>query len=248
VLYLHCLKTKDARVPYFISPQNFQAWFRPLLITALAAVALCLPLGLYFGLLASPPDQLQGESVRIMYIHVPAAWMSLMVYSIMAGASAAFLIWKNPLSDIIAQSAAPIGAAFTLLTLITGSLWGKPVWGTWWVWDARLTSELILLFFYLGYMALASAFDSKERAAKSAAILAIVGFINVPIVKFSVDFWSTLHQPASLLRAGGSSIDESMLRPLLLMAGAFFALFIVMLLLKVQTVLLQRKMARPQAK
>ncbi len=233
---------------HLLTISRFRTWFKPLLSLSTICFLLLLLSGLYFALLASPPDQLQGESVRIMYIHVPAAWMSLMVYSIMAGASAAFLIWKNPLSDILAQSAAPIGAAFTLLTLITGALWGKPVWGAWWVWDARLTSELILLFFYLGYMALASAFDSKERAAKSAAILAIVGFINVPIVKFSVDFWSTLHQPASLLRAGGPSIDGSMLRPLLLMAGAFFALFIVLLLLKVQTVLLQRKMARPQAK
>src|SRR5690606_26890095 len=126
-------------------------------------------------------------------------------------ASASFLIWKNPLLDIMARSAAPIGAVFTLVTLITGSLWGKPVWGTWWVWDARLTSELILFFFYLGYIALAGAFDNPERAAKSAAILAVVGFINVPIVKFSVDFWNTLHQPASLLRSGGPTIDGSML-------------------------------------
>jgi heme exporter protein C len=232
------------RVAYFISPKRFQRWFRPMAGMFALSGVLCLLLGLYYGLLASPPDQLQGESVRIMYIHVPAAWMSLMAYSLMAMASASYLIWKNPLLDVMAKSAAPLGAAFTLLTLVTGSLWGKPVWGAWWVWDARLTSELVLFFFYLGYIALVQSFDNPERAAKSAAILAVVGFINVPIVKFSVDFWSTLHQPASLFRMKGPTIDAAMLKPLLLMGASFTALFFWLLLLRMQTFILQRKIAR----
>lgn len=200
--------------------------------------------GTYFALWASPPDYQQGESVRIMYVHVPAAWMSLFVYTSIAIASAASLIWKNPLSDMIGKSAAPIGAGFTLICLVTGSLWGKPIWGTWWVWDARLTSVLILFFFYLGYMALLNAFDNPARGAKAAAILSLVGFINVPIVKFSVDFWNTLHQPASIIRMEGPSIDTSMLIPLLIMITAFTFFFFTLLLMRTQIEIAERKLLR----
>ncbi len=204
--------------------------------------------GFYFALFASPADYQQGEAVRIMYIHVPAAWMALGIYTFIAFASAASLIWKNPLSDIIAISAAPIGTAFTLICLITGSIWGKPIWGTWWVWDARLTSVLILFFFYLGYMSLYNAYDDRERAGKLAAILALVGFVNVPIVKFSVDWWNTLHQPASIIRSGGVAIDPSMLLPLMLMFGAYASFFLLLLILRVKTEINLRKIERKRAK
>lgn len=200
--------------------------------------------GIYLALLHSPADYQQGESVRIMYIHVPAAWMALFVYTLIAAVSAASLIWKNPLSDMIGKSAAPIGASFTFLCLVTGSLWGKPVWGTWWVWDARLTSVLVLFFFYLGYIALNHAFDNPQRSAKASAILALVGFINVPIVKFSVDFWHTLHQPASILRLGAPTIDSSMLTPLLLMIAAFMGYFFILLLVRVESETVLRKILR----
>lgn len=228
----------------YFNPGKFSRFIDRLLPLAVVATCGLLAGGLYFALLASPPDYQQGESVRIMYVHVPSAWMALGVYSFMAFASAASLIWKNPLSDILATSAAPIGAGFTLICLITGMLWGKPIWGAWWVWDARLTSVLILFFFYLGYMALVSAYDSKERGTKAAAILSLVGFINVPIVKFSVDWWNTLHQPASLMRSGGIAIDDSMLRPLLLMFAAFASFFIMVLCIRIKTQMMLRKVER----
>ena len=208
--------------------------------------AILIAAGLYYALYASPADYQQGESVRIMYIHVPSAWMALGIYTFIAMVSAASLIWKNPLSDMIAISAAPIGAAFTFICLVTGSLWGKPTWGTWWVWDARLTSVLILFFFYLGYMALYNAYDDRVRAGKTAAVLALVGFINVPIVKFSVDWWNTLHQPASIMRKGGISIDASMMVPLVLMFLGFSSFFITVLILRIKTEILLRKQERLQ--
>ena len=197
--------------------------------------------GLGLGLFVSPPDYQQGESVRIMYVHVPSAWVGIGAYTMLATASALFLIWKFPLANIVARAAAPIGASFTLLTLATGSLWGKPTWGTWWVWDARLTSVLILFFLYLGYIALQNAFDDRGRSAKAAAILALVGFVNVPIIKGSVEWWHTLHQPASVLRMDGPTIHISMLTPLLLMALSFTAIFVVLLLLRVKSALLAQK-------
>ena len=207
--------------------------------TGLAVLSLFGGLGL--GLFVSPPDYQQGESVRIMYVHVPSAWVGIGVYTMLAAASALFLIWKFPLADIVARAAAPIGASFTLLTLVTGSLWGKPTWGTWWVWDARLTSVLILFFLYLGYIALQNAFDDRGRSAKAAAILALVGFVNVPIIKGSVEWWHTLHQPASVLRMDGPTIHISMLTPLLLMAVSFAAIFVVLLLLRVKSALMAQK-------
>ncbi len=190
--------------------------------------------GLYFALIGSPSDYQQGETVRIMYIHVPSAWMALFCYTALAVASGVALIWKHPLADLAARATAPIGAGFTFLALVTGSLWGKPMWGTWWVWDARLTSVLILFFLYLGYMALQDAFDDAERGAKASAVLALVGFINVPIIKFSVDWWNTLHQPASVLKMSVPAIHSSMLVPLLLMALAFKGYYIWLLLIRIR--------------
>ena len=190
--------------------------------------------GLYFGLFISPDDYQQGATVRIMYLHVPAAWMALFCYSALAIGCGASLVWKHPLANIAAKATAPIGACFTFLALITGSLWGKPMWGTWWVWDARLTSVLILLFLYLGYIALNNAFDDPERGSKASAILALVGVVNVPIIKFSVDWWNTLHQPASVLKMGGPAIHSSMLVPLILMALAFKSYYIWVLLLRMR--------------
>ncbi len=194
------------------------------------------------GLFVAPPDYQQGESVRIMYVHVPAAWMALFVYSVIAAASAVSLIWRHLLADLVAKAAAPLGASFTLIALVTGSLWGKPMWGTWWVWDARLTSVLILFFLYLGHIALTHAFDDVSRGARAAAILALVGFVNVPIIKFSVDWWNTLHQPSSVLKLDGPAIHPTMLWPLLLMAVAFSFYFVVLLFLRVRGEIVARKL------
>ncbi|MEQ8333467.1 heme ABC transporter permease [Nisaea sp.] len=197
--------------------------------------------GLYFALFASPADYQQGETVRIMYVHVPSAWMAMFVYVVMAAAAGSFLIWKHPLADVAAQAAAPIGAGFTLMALITGSLWGQPMWGTWWVWDARLTSVLILFFLYLGYIALVNAFDDPERGSRAGAVLLLVGVVNIPIIKFSVDWWNTLHQPASVARMDGPSVDPSMLLPLLLMAGAFKLYFLYLLIVRMRGALTARR-------
>ncbi len=200
-----------------------------------------LAVGLYLALVAAPPDYQQGDTMRIMYIHVPAAWLALAVYLFVAVASAVALVWRHPLAEIAAGAAAPIGAAFTFVCLTTGSLWGRPMWGAWWVWDARLTSVLVLFFLYLGYIALVNAFDDPARGAKAGSVLALVGIVNLPIIKFSVDWWNTLHQPASVLRLGGPRIDLSMLVPLLVMALGFFLLFATLLLLRMRTVLNERK-------
>ncbi|MCW5731116.1 MAG: heme ABC transporter permease [Alphaproteobacteria bacterium] len=197
--------------------------------------------GLYYALVASPIDYQQRDTVRIMYVHVPAAWMALGVYAMMATASAVGLVWKHPLADLSAKAAAPIGAGFTLICLVTGALWGQPTWGTWWVWDARLTSVLILFFLYLGYMALWQAYDDPGRAARAAAILALVGVVNLPVIKFSVDWWNTLHQPASVFTLQGPKIDPSMLKPLMLMAGAYLAFFVTVLIYRLKAEILARR-------
>ena len=207
-----------------------------------AATVFVLALGLGWSLLLAPPDYQQGESVRIMFIHVPSAWMALSVYLFVAVASAVALVWRHPLAEIAAQAAAPVGAAFTLVCLATGSLWGRPMWGTWWVWDARLTSVLVLFFLYLGYIALVNAFDDASRGGRAGSLLALVGVVNLPIIKFSVDWWNTLHQPASVFRLGGPTIDVSMLVPLLLMALGFALLFALLLLLRMRTALNERKL------
>lgn len=210
----------------FANPTRFMRVANVILPWTAGLTLLFLAAGLYQALFASPADYQQGETVRIMYIHVPAAYMAMMIYASMAVASATSLIWKHPLADMIARASAPIGAVFTFLCLLSGSLWGQPMWGTWWVWDARLTSVLILFFLYLGYIALLNAFDDPARGAKPAAILALVGAVNLPIIKFSVDWWNTLHQPASLAKMDGPAIDPSMLWPLIFMAVGFTLFYI----------------------
>jgi heme exporter protein C len=197
--------------------------------------------GLYLALIVAPADYQQGEAVRIMYVHVPAAWLALNIYLFVAAASGVAVVWRHPLAEVAARSAAPIGAAFTFICLTTGSLWGRPMWGTWWVWDARLTSVLVLFFLYLGYIALVNGFDDPARGGRAGSILAVFGVVNLPIIKFSVDWWNTLHQPASVLRFGKPAIATSMLVPLLVMALGFTVLFVALLLLRMRTELNERK-------
>ena len=225
----------------FANPGRFMRLGDRVLPWCAGLTVLAIAPALYLGLLASPPDYQQGESVRIMYVHVPAAWMALFVYTAIAVASAVALIWRHPLADLAAKASAPVGAVFTALALVTGSLWGKPMWGTWWVWDARLTSVLVLFFLYLGHMALSDAFDDPARGRRAAAVLALVGFVNVPIIKFSVDWWNTLHQPASVLRMDGPSIHPEMLWPLLTMALGFKLFYLCLLLIRVKSELLEAR-------
>ncbi len=225
----------------FANPARFQRLSSAVVPWSAGATVVLLIVGLYVSLFNSPPDYQQGETVRIMYIHVPAAWMSLFVYVNMAIAAVCGLVWKHPLADLFAKAAAPVGAGFTFICLLTGALWGAPMWGTWWVWDARLTSVLILFFLYLGYMALVNAFDDPQRGVKAGNVLLLVGVVNVPIIKFSVDWWNTLHQPSSVLRMGGPAIDSSMLVPLLIMALAFTAYFVTVVLLRLKAEIVQRK-------
>lgn len=197
--------------------------------------------GLYYGLILSPPDYQQGDSMRIMYVHVPAAWMSMFIYMVMAGASLIALVWRMKLADVMIASAAPIGASFTFLALVTGSLWGKPMWGTWWVWDARLTSELILLFLYLGVIALYTAIEDKRNAAKAASVLALVGVVNIPIIHYSVVWWNTLHQPATITMTEKPPIAPEMFTALLLMALAFKLFFAALVLYRARNEVLERE-------
>jgi heme exporter protein C len=218
----------------FANPARFGRLSRAALPwTAIACIVL-FAAGLYFALFASPADYQMGDTVRIMYVHVPAAWMALGTYVFIAAMSAVSLVWRHALADVAAHAAAPIGTAFTVIVLATGSLWGRPTWGTWWEWDARMTSVLILLFIYLGYMALARAFDDAQRGARAAAVLALVGVVIVPVIKFSVDWWNTLHQPASVFRAGGAAIDPTMQTPLFLMALAYMFYFVTLLLIRIR--------------
>jgi heme exporter protein C len=199
-------------------------------------------IGLYGALVSAPPDYQQGETVRIMFVHVPAAWLAMLVYTIMALASAVAIIFRHPLADVAAKTAAPIGAVFCFLALVTGSLWGKPMWGAWWVWDARLTSMFVLFLLYVGYIAIWQAIEEPARAAMVARIVALVGFINIPIVKFSVDWWNSLHQPASVFRAGGPSIAASILWPLLVMGLAYAFLFLALHLVSMRSEITARKL------
>ena len=224
------------------NPARFNAFAGKALPWLAGAAALVLAYGLYLALFVAPPDYQQGETVRIMFLHVPSAWLGMMGYVIMAIASVGVLVWRHPVADVSAQAAAPLGAAFTFLALVTGSLWGKPMWGTWWVWDARLTSFLILFLMYLGLMALRSAMEEPSRAAKACAILTLVGSINIPIIKFSVDWWNTLHQPASVIRAGKPAMDSSILIPLLVCAIGFTLLFLTLHLAAMRTELARRRL------
>jgi heme exporter protein C len=228
----------------FANPARFLRISTAILPWSAAATLLLLGAGFYFALFDSPPDYQQGETVRIMYVHVPSAWLALMIYSVMAGASAVALIWRHPVAELTAQAAAPVGCVFTALCLVTGSLWGQPEWGTWWVWDARLTSVLVLFILYLGLIALWRAIDDPGRAARAAAILTLVGAVDLPIIKFSVDWWNTLHQPASVFRLGGPAIAPELLIPLLVMSLAFTCLFLTLHLMAIRNEILRRRIAR----
>jgi len=228
----------------YASPKHFYQFAGKLLPWLAVATVLTLGWGLYQGLFVAPPDYQQKESVRIMFVHVPSAWMSMFVYMVLAGAGAAGLIWNLKLAEMTATAAAPIGASFTFLALVTGSLWGKPMWGTYWAWDARLTSELLLFFLYLGFMALQAAIDDPKRAARAGALLALVGVVNIPVIHFSVQWWNTLHQPASLSainKIGAPAIHPSLLVPLLIMAVAFMLFFATVLLMRLRAEILRRE-------
>jgi heme exporter protein C len=209
-------------------------WLLPITLVAFAT-------GLVWGLLFTAPDFRQGNSYRIIYIHVPAAVVALAAYYVMAIAGAISLIWKMKMADVAMKACAPIGATLTFIALVTGAIWGKPTWGTWWVWDARITSMLILLFLYLGVIALYEAYDNKAAASRACAVLSLVGMVNIPIIYKSVDWWYSLHQPASIKFSGESSIDASMLYPLLLMILSFYAIFTCCLLMNMRTEILQRE-------
>ncbi len=191
--------------------------------------------------LHAPDDYQQGATVKIMFLHVPSAWLAMLGWSVMSIAALGTLVWRHPLADVAGKAAAPVGAALTFLCLVTGSLWGRPMWGTFWVWDARLTSVLVLFIMYLGVIALYATAEDPNRGARAAAILTLVGAINLPIIKFSVDWWNTLHQPASVLRLGGSTIDPSILHPLLMMALAFLLLFLTLLIAAMRNEILRRR-------
>src|ERR671910_1118520 len=203
--------------------------------------ALLIAAGLYGGLVLAPPDYQQRDAFRIVYVHAPSAWMSLMVYATMAVAAAIGLVWRIKVSHAVAASCAPIGASFAVAALVTGSLWGKPMWGTWWEWDPRLTSELILLFLYLGYMALRASFDDTQRADRASAILAIVGVVNVPIVKYSVVWWNSLHQAPTISKIGKPAIELSMAWPLYTMLLGFMLYFAAVLCDRVRSEILRRE-------
>ncbi|MCX7098581.1 MAG: heme ABC transporter permease [Methylococcales bacterium] len=225
----------------FSSPPYFYAISGRMLPWLTALMLALLAYGLYGGLVLAPADYQQGDSFRIIYVHVPAAWMSMFIYMMMAVSGAIGLIWHIKLAEIVSICSAPIGASFTLLALITGSLWGKPMWGTWWVWDARLTSELILLFLYLGVIGLYNAIEDKRTASRSVAILALVGVVNIPIIHYSVEWWSSLHQGPTVTKFAKPSIHIDMLIPLLVMAVAFKVYYVIALLLRSRNELVQRE-------
>ena len=224
----------------YANPNRFLSLTQPLVPWLWAATIALFGVGLTMAWNA-PPDYQQGETVRIMYVHVPAAWCAMMVYTIMALASATGFIFRHPLADAAAKTAAPFGAVFTFLALATGSIWGEPMWGTWWVWDARLTSMFVLFLLYLGYMSIWQAIEEPQRAARIAGIIAIAGFINIPIIKFSVDWWNSLHQPASVFRMDGPTIAPELLWPLLIMALGYTLLFLVLHLTAIKTEITARR-------
>ena len=224
------------------NPTRFVALANAVVPWLAGLTAIVLTVGLWLAF-AAPEDYQQGITVRIMYIHVPFAWLAMMCYSIMAVSAIGTLVWRHPLADVALKAAAPIGAVFTALSLITGSIWGKPMWGTWWVWDARLTSVFVLFLMYLGLIALTRALDDPSRSARAAAIVTLVGFVNIPIIKFSVDWWNTLHQPASVMRLDGPTIHPSLLWPLLTMALGFTLLFFTLHLMAIRTEIWRRRVA-----
>jgi len=223
------------------NPTRFLSLVARMMPWLTALTLILLGIGLYLAFFVAPPDYQQGETVKIIFIHVPAAWLAMFGYMLIAVAALGTLIWRHPLADVAAKTAAPIGATFTFIALVTGSLWGKPMWGTYWVWDARLTSVLVLFLLYLGLLALWQAIEEPGRAGRAAAILALVGAVNIPIIHYSVVWWNTLHQPASVFRVGGPTIDPSLLAPLLVMALAFTLLFILLHLISMRAEILRRR-------
>jgi len=224
----------------YANPTKFLALSRALRPWLAGATVVLLAAGLVLGLRV-PPDYRQGETVKLMFLHVPAAWTAMMAYGLMAAASLVGLVWRHPLADQAARAAAPLGALFTALGLATGALWGRPMWGAWWVWDGRLTSFLLLLFLYVGYIALWNAIEDETRAAKAAAILALVGAVNLPVIEFSVQWWTTLHQGESIIRMGGPLIAGVYLWPLFLMAAGYTLLFVTLWLMRIETEILERR-------
>ena len=223
------------------NPTRFLALAERTLPWLAVATALAFAAGLYLAWFVAPDDYQQGATVKIMFIHVPAAWLAMGGWALMCVAALGTLVWRHPLADVAAKSAAPLGAAFTFLCLVTGSLWGRPMWGAYWVWDARLTSVLVLFLMYLGVLALWRAIEEPSQAARLAAILTLVGGINLPIIKFSVDWWNTLHQPASVIRIAGPAIHPSILMPLLVMALAFALLFTTLLVAAMRNEIMRRR-------
>src|SRR5947209_9957226 len=228
----------------YASPSHFLRLSRILIPPSALVTALLFGVGLYLAWFMAPPDYQQGETVRIMYLHVPAAWLAMMIYVVTTSAALGTLVWRHPLADAAQKAAAALGASFTLLCLGTGSLWGKPMWGAWWVWDARLTSVLVLFLIYLGLVALWRTIEDPGKAARAAAIFTVVGAVNIPIIKFSVDWWNTLHQPASVFRLGGPAIAPSLLWPLIVMSLAFTALFLTLHVMVIRNEILRRRLAR----
>jgi heme exporter protein C len=223
------------------NPTRFMELSAQLLPWLSSLAAVLLAYGLYLAFFVAPPDYQQGETVKIMFIHVPSAWLAMMGYGVIGASSFGLLVFRHPLADVSAKAAAPIGGAFTLLALITGALWGKPMWGAYWVWDARLTSVLILFFLYLGLIALRSSIEDEGLAGKLTAVLGLIGVAILPVIRFSVDWWNTLHQPASILRMGGPAIHSSMLGPLLVMAAGLTALFFALHLKAMRNEILRRR-------
>lgn len=229
------------RLMQFANPARFMRLSGAVLPWLWGLAAITLSLGLWGAFAKAPADYQQGETIRIMFIHVPSAWLALFLYSIMCVSALGTLVWRHPLADVAQKAAAPIGAVFTAVCLLTGAFWGKPMWGTYWVWDARLTSVLVLFLIYLGILALWRSLDDPSRAGRAVAVLTLAGFINVPIIKFSVDWWNTLHQPASVFRLDGPTIHPSMLWPLLVMALAFTLLATALHLTAMRSEIMNRR-------
>ena len=236
-----------ADLHFLANPARFRRFSQRVLPGLGFATVLMLCVGLYMAFFVAPADYQQGQTVRIMFLHVPSAWLSMMGYALLAGLGASLLVWRHPLAALMARAAAPVGASFAAVCLLTGSLWGRPMWGPYWVWDARLTSMLLLFFLYLGHIALSRAYDEPERGDRAAAILALIGVINLPIIKFSVDWWNTLHQPASVTRLDAPAIHNSILVPLLWMAVSLLFLFVFLVLLRTETEIDRRRLENAAA-
>jgi heme exporter protein C len=229
---------------YFANPDRFDRLAAAVLPWSWAVTIALFAVGLPWALVFSPADYQQSETVRIMYVHVPSAWLAMAAYLGLGVSSFVYFVWRHNLADLAARALAPAGAVFAFLCLVTGALWGRPMWGAWWVWDARLTSMLVLFLLYLGYMALRAAIEDEKLGARAGAILAMAGLINLPIIKFSVDWWNTLHQPASVIRFDGPTIHASKLWPLSVMALAFTVLLVALVLTTMRTLIVERRLAR----